>query len=527
MKIRFKLSIWLIIIMAVVVTIVTIMLIRQASGISYYLSVRSLGHLTSQRVEFWKGREDGYLRTLRTLANIMGDYESIQADERRDRYDDMLKSALEAEPQMISLYTVWKPNAIDEMDSLYINRTGSGPSGQYAIAFFKETGKIIGRTCSDIDNVTAYINSHFAHKDRVDNPSVLKIRGKNTNIIKLAVPIINYSNKKIVGALGCLLAIDTIQNIVENTMRTNNEIAMMAMYSGNGTILAHFMPERIGKRMIDADVEFGESRQEMFRAMQTGKPYMDTVYHKALNEKIIFIMKPFQIGNSGHNWSMLIGVPESFILKEVKAITNYTITLIITAFLITAIIVFTIIGFVTKPIVRLTDRLRDISEGEGDLTRLLPERGNDEITYMSRYFNQTLKKIKNLVIAIKQQAAVLSDSGNELSGNMSQTAAVITQISSNLKTVKSRLIDQQLSAAQTAAIIELNDRAEVKDDSYKIALENKYLGLVNEEISAEIDGIAAGTEQINTAVTRATEISEKNRKYINLLVRGASMFKIA
>jgi len=586
MKIRLRLSIWLIAIMAVVVIGITIFLLRQTAAISYFLNVRSLGLLTAQRVELWKGREDGYIRTLHTLANIMGDYESIQAEERRDRYDDMLKAALETEPQMVALYTVWKPNAIDNMDSRYIGRTGSSPNGQYAIAYFKETNKITGRTSGDINNVIAHITGPNARKDRVDNPTILKIKGKNTYITKISVPIINNHTNKVVGGLGCFLAIDTIQYILENTMKTNNEIAIMAMYSGNGTVLAHYKPERIGKRMLDIDAELGDSRKELFRATQTGKPYMNILHEPAFDEKIILIMKPFQIGNSGHNWSMLIGVPESFILKEVNSITGFTVTLIVIAILVMAVIIFAVIGIIIKPIVRITDTFKDISEGEGDLTRLIPEQGNDEISDMSRYFNLTLKKIKNLIIIIKQQSAILSDRGNELSVSMNQTAAVITQIITELKIIKSRLAEQNLSTDQTAALMEQiigsidklkkhaeqkaanaakphsvikknisnaikghrdsdkqvpevvshlneitrqinNESAEIQSGSKEAALENRYLKLLNEEISAGINEMAAGADQINTAVTRVNEISEKNKKNIDLMVQGVSMFKAA
>jgi methyl-accepting chemotaxis protein len=367
MKIRFKLSLWLIAVLAAMAIIVTIILLRQASGISYYLSVRSLGHLTSQRTEFWKGQEDGYLRTLHTLANIMGDYESVPAEERRDLYDDMLRSTLEAaESQMISLYTVWKPNAIDDMDSRFINRLGSSPTGQYAISYFKKTrfqgyNIITGRASGDIESITAHINGPNAHKDRIDNPTILKIKGHNTYIVKMTVPVINHRTKKTVGALGCFLSVDPIQQIVEKTMKTNDEIAVMAMYSGNGTILAHYNLERIGKRMLDVDKELGDSRHDMFRAMQTGKPYMGTVYMPDLKEKVLYIMKPFQIGNSGHYWSMLIGIPESFFMKEVKAITQFTVTLVTIAFLITAIIVFIIVFIITKPVVRIIDRFPCLS----------------------------------------------------------------------------------------------------------------------------------------------------------------------
>jgi len=169
---------------------------------------------------------------------------------------------------------------------------------------------------------------------------------------------------------------------------------------------------------------------------------------------------------------------------------------------------------------------------------------------------------------------------------MNQTATVITQIINELKTIKSRLVDQNLSTAQTAAIMEQiissidrlkkhveekaanaaqsssiikenisnvmkeqsedgkhipeavsrlneitrqikNESAEIQGGSQEAALENKYLKLVNEEISAGINEMADGAEQINTAVNKANEISEKNKKNIALLVQGVSMFKVA
>jgi methyl-accepting chemotaxis protein len=554
MKIKFRLSIWLVTIVAVMVAVITILLLRQASGISYYLNIRSLGHLTSQRAEFWKGQEDGNIRTLHTLAKIMGDFESIKTAERRDRYDDMLRSTLEAEQYMAALYTVWKPNAIDGMDSLNIGRTGSSSTGLYAMAYIRETNKIEGHTSGDIDNVIAHITGPNANKDRIENPAYIKIKGNNTFIVRMTVPIINHRTNEVVGGLGCFLVVDPIQRIVENTMKTNNEIAMMAMYSGNGTILAHFIPERIGKKMIDVETELGDSKQPIFRAMQTGKTYMDTVYNPKFNENIIYMIKPFQIGNSGHNWSMMIGVSESYVLKEVQVITKFAITLALTVILAAAVIIFVILGITTKPIDNVTDVLKDISEGKGDLTRLIPENGNDELADLSHYFNMAVKKIKNLIIIIKQQAAILSDTGNELSCNMTQTAVVISQIIADFKNIKSRLIDQNLSAAQTEAIMEhitgcvdklkkyVEQQASVLiqsssaveenintviEESHEAALENKYLGLVNEEITADINEMAAGAAQINTAVTRVNEISERNRKNIDLLVRGAAMFKVA
>jgi methyl-accepting chemotaxis protein len=404
--------------MAVIVTGIVILMTRQISSISYYLNTRSLENLISHRAEILKGQENSNIRTLHALANIMGDYESIKTKERRDYYDNILRNALGVEPQMTALYTVWKPNAIDNMDSENIGRIGSSPSGQYAMAYFRETNKITGRTSSNIDSVIAHINGHNAYKDRVDNPVFLKVKEENTLIIRMMVPIINNHTKEVVGGLGCFLAVEKIQQIVENTKKTNNEIVMMAIYSGNGTIMAHYKPERIGKRMLDVDIELGDSRQELFQTMQAGKPFIDTVRNFNLKNNMIFVTKSFPVGNSGHNWSMLIGIPETYVFKEVKAITGFIIILAVMAILVTAVIIFVILEITTKPIGMVTDMLKDISEGKGDLTRSIPEKGNDEITAMSHWFNLALKRLKSMVLNIKRQAAILSEPDKELSGNM-------------------------------------------------------------------------------------------------------------
>jgi methyl-accepting chemotaxis protein len=108
MKLKIKLSLMVIAIVAVIVTVVGVILLRQASDISLTLAKQSMRNLTIARVEYWKGREEGNLKILKTLADVMADYESTPADTRRERFDAMLKSTLLANSNMAAIYTVWK-----------------------------------------------------------------------------------------------------------------------------------------------------------------------------------------------------------------------------------------------------------------------------------------------------------------------------------------------------------------------------------------------------------------------------------
>ncbi|MDR2900271.1 MAG: methyl-accepting chemotaxis protein, partial [Treponema sp.] len=142
MKIKFKLSIIIIGIMVVVIAALSAIFIQQASKVALELNKTGTKNLAEAQAEYWKGREDGYMRVLRTVANVMADYEAVEPELRRNRYDTLLRGVLRGEPMIMSVYSVWKPNALDGMDSEFIGREGSSAIGQYAMNY-TQTGSVI------------------------------------------------------------------------------------------------------------------------------------------------------------------------------------------------------------------------------------------------------------------------------------------------------------------------------------------------------------------------------------------------
>jgi methyl-accepting chemotaxis protein len=126
MKIKVKLSIIVIAIVVVVAGVIAIVQLRQASDISLDLSVRGISLLGDQQASYWKGREDNYFEVIRTLAAIMNQYETVPPEERRDRYDDIMRAALISQPNIIRIATVWKPNAIDGIEAAHAGEAGRG-----------------------------------------------------------------------------------------------------------------------------------------------------------------------------------------------------------------------------------------------------------------------------------------------------------------------------------------------------------------------------------------------------------------
>ena len=453
MKIKFKLSLMMIAIVAAIVVGIAILLLRQASNISIELSLRGLDYLASEQATYWQGREEGHIRSLRTLADIMEDYEDIPEGERRDRFDSMLLATLDSNPSWSLIYSIWRPDILDS-DALNIGRDGSTPTGQYAMTYTKESGQILARASADIPATMARFNGPDARKDRVDDPMPRKVDGKDTYAIIMMVPIINSRRNEVVGGVGCLLVIDGIQSQVQRTIESHEEIAAMVVYSRSGFIMGHLVEARVGQQLIDVEAIYDPYREEANHAVQNAEPFTCSTYSPVLKSNTRVLTKPFQIGNSDQYWTVMIAITDAHILTEVNKIRDYTIFLAIGAIVVAAVIVFLVLSSTTKPIVTVADTLKDISQGEGDLTRTIDIHSNDEIGRMAKYFNQTLEKIKNLVMNIKIQAKALSDIGGDLASNMTETAAAMHEINANIQSIKNRVINQSASVTETNATME-------------------------------------------------------------------------
>jgi len=503
MKIKIKLSVMVIAIIAVILTVVAVILLRQASEISISLSKRAIDNLAAQRGAYWQGREDGLYRVARTLANVFGDFEDDPAERRRDMYDSMMQSVTRSETTIYQVYAVWKPNAVDGMDSRYIGRPGCTPTGQYAAAFRMENGQANVTLTSDVADAMAYLTGPNARNDRYEHPVARNIDGKDTFYFRIMVPIINRRNNEVVGGVGCLCVIDAIQPTIENTIKTREDISAAAIYSSNGFIIGSYMPERVGKQLLDVDAIYGEHIQAANQAVQKGEEFVCSSYSPALKSNVEITVMPFPMGNSGKSWSVMIAATQSYILKEVNVMTRFTIIIAAIAIILAAIIVYFVLNGTTKPIVNVADTLKDISEGEGDLTRTIAVSSKDEIGDLALYFNKTLGKIKDLVLVIKRQAGLLKDIGNDLASNMTETAAAINEITSNIQSIKGRVINQSASVTETNATMEqvINNinklNGHVENQSRNVSQASSAI----EEMVANINSVT------NTLVNNAANVS--------------------
>jgi len=103
------------------------------------------------------------------------------------------------------------------------------------------------------------------------------------------------------------------------------------------------------------------------------------------------------------------------------------------------------------PIKNINVILKEISLGEGDLTKRINIQRKDEIQELATYFNMTLDKIRNLIVVIKGETANLHNVGGNLASNMQETVGAIHHITAHIDAIKQKITSQSASVSQTGA----------------------------------------------------------------------------
>jgi methyl-accepting chemotaxis protein len=351
------------------------------------------------------------------------------------------------------------------------------------------------------------ITSEKARKEIIYDPVPQIVAGKNTYTIKLTVPVVYRKTNEVVGRVGVNIDMAYTQPVVDNIIKdpTLRDISAMTVYSDNNTVVASYSAGHIGKPLREAQSSlYGKHLDDAHNVALRGEKQRFSVYSQILKKDLELILYPFSISATGAKWSLMMGTEKDIILEDVNALTTFTIILAAVSILATAAIIFFVSGNIAKPIVKVALTLKDISEGEGDLTKTVFINSKDEIGDLARYFNETLKKIRELVIIIKRQTVSLFDIGNELASNMNETASAINEITANIQSIKGRVVSQSSSVTETKATME---QITINIDRLKGQVDRQATSVA--ESSSAIEQMLANIQSVTqTLVKNSTNVKE-------------------
>jgi len=455
MKISFKLTLAMVVTILISLGISSVALVTTASSEAEDLS-RNLIRLNATSVSgAFADFLGSYWRQAEVMTTMAQSFQVIPANSRREYLYSSMAGMLRISENIVSVWIVMEPDGLGDNDSTQLGQPGTNAQGRFIPSFIrKTTGQIVtelkGANIS-FENEPFYRLPLDSGTQIITDPYSRQLAGEMRSLVTISAPV-RLNSGEVVGALGIDIDADGLQDIGQNIERVFAG-SVRAAYTSNGIVVSNKDPSRLKTSMMEYGKSmFGPYLGRVQDAFENGR--LDAFDYDWGDGLMWISTVPVKIGDSSNTWNFIIGVPEKEVLSSVRTMVWISIGIVILMILLSSAIAFVLARRIAKPIISMADSLNDIANGEGDLTVKLPDRANDETGDACRYFNQTMGKIRDLVVSIKGQAGTLSNIGNDLASNMTQTAAAMNEITATMQSIKGRILNQSASVTQTNATME-------------------------------------------------------------------------
>ena len=201
------------------------------------------------------------------------------------------------------------------------------------------------------------------------------------------------------------------------------------------------------------------------------------------------------------NWAMITTGAAEEVFAPVRTLRNTMIVIILAVMVMVVGIALFITSRIIGPIRNTVDMLKDIAQGEGDLTRRLDQSGKDETGEMASWFNLFMDNIQEIVARVVGDATSLNQVSTGLSGIAGDMSEGVSNISGRTGQVSQQCADMSQNMNSVAAASE------------QTAGNVNMIASAIEEMTSTVGEIAKNSEQARqitgTAVARAGEASDK------------------
>ncbi|HCR1219585.1 TPA: methyl-accepting chemotaxis protein [Pseudomonas aeruginosa] len=469
----------------------------------------------------------------------------LDAYDLREDLTRQVRTALAANPEVLGLYVVFEPNALDGKDELFVDQPalGSNDKGRFSLYWAQatpgqlESESMIESELADTSSGPsgAAYNAWYTCPKESGQPCVLdpyfdKVGERQLLMTSIAFPL--ELDGKVIGVMGLDINLSNLQALSEQGNRELYDgVGQVGILSPAGLFAGSSRDAGLlGKNLAKADPQHAG---ELLQLLAAGKS-------RLFNENDdLKVLQPLQPIPGAKPWGVLLEVPKSALLGPALALerqlddmrregTWVELGLGLGAAVLGLLVLWLSARGVTRPILGVARMLRDIASGEGDLTQRLPHTGRDELGELAGWFNRFLDKLQPIIRDVKvsvrdarstaDQSAAIS---SQTSAGMQQQFREIDQVATASHEMTATAQDVARSAAQAADAARGADQA-TRDGLALIDRTTQSIDSLAANLTSamgQVEQLASSSEEIGSVLEVIRAIAEQT----NLLALNAAI----
>ncbi|MNZ32661.1 Methyl-accepting chemotaxis protein PctC [compost metagenome] len=448
----------------------------------------------------------------------------IDAQTLRQRLTDELRTALAEKPDLLGLYLIFEPQALDNADSEFRERAnlGSNELGRFAVYWLQgkpgELTPVIGdeKTLGDTSpgpSGKPYNSFYTCPRDSlracVLDPYFDDASGTRRLVTSIAFPLLE--NGRTIAVVGLDISLDSLQgDALKSAGQLYDGHGRISILSPAGVLAGDSQDATsLGKRLQDVQPD---SADNLLSALRQNQP------RSLESTEQIQVLEPLVPIAGTAPWGVLLGVPQKTLMAPAVALQRamddervssslleFGIGLAVS--LLGIVLMWLAARGVTRPLLRLAGMVEDIADGEGDLTRRLDYARRDELGRLARGFNRFLDKLQPVIGqvqgAVQDTRATADQSAliaRQASDGMQQQFREIEQVATALHEMSATAQDSARNAAQAAAA------ANQADQAAREGLD--VIGRATDGIGDLAAGMSEAMQQVQNLAERSEQIGQ-------------------
>ncbi len=478
--------------MAVVSIIMTIFIGRTVLKKNTNQITTSILTLTQNKAANVEMQMKEMVYSAETVSGFLGGVWAINAQNRRTAVEQQVR-ALVKSSTISSVWAYWLPGAFDAYDSLYIDEEDN-PTGQFMLHYIKDrNGRIKNDQISELSNdeIQAYADNYSTS---ISEPKEILLDEEKVLSAKVFSNVLN-SLGQCVGVAGIDIVLSGLGDMVNGSSIHNGSIC--SFVSTSGTVMAASNGETSGAK----SKFFTDPKYKGFFEQSESNPFAnEQSFTFTSKEKMLVCIAKISVDRTNNVWYFISETPLSIVNKDAWG----TIHIIILAFalqiLVVLVILFSVVTRVSNPLKLSVKALKNISEGDGDLTVRLKNTQNNEIGEMCSSFNKTMDKLSLSISEAKDSTTLMEQIGSDLHSSMSMTSESINAITQSIHSVQQQMQENAAGVTEAKSVV----------DQIVKNIENLNESIDRQAIS--VSQSSSSIEEMTQNISSVTKILEKNHE---------------
>jgi methyl-accepting chemotaxis protein len=350
------------------------------------------------------------------------------------------------------------------------------------------------------------------------------IRSQATSklIVPIAAPLFSSDNR-FLGTVGLVLKAEYFTELIPN--KKSGKTGYAFMVNNRGILIAHPKADYILSKNLAEEPDM----QAIMGQMLSGKIGVEEYVFTNI-EKIAGFSP---VGLNG--WSVAFTQNSDEFLATAHDLRNVILIVICCALGIVTILLLSAIRKIVRPINAAVAGLKDIAQGEGDLTMRLHVKTRDEVGELATWFNLFIEKLQQIIRDVTAGVQTVASSSTELSrisGQMHEGAQMASDKSNTVATAAEEMSANMNNVAAameqsttntnivaTAAEEMSSTIGEIAEHAEKARLISDNAAKRAHEASDNINELGESAKSIGKVIETITEISAQ----VNLLALNATI----